>query len=146
MRSGFMRGFGDAGELTAGTDAGIEASGGEKLSPGGEVVVAALALRVGSERTARAGTQIGSEVRAFLPADAEPAQVFDHGDGVVGAGAVRVEVFVAKDERAAGLERAEIRGEEGARVSEMEQAGGGRRDAPAITHRSGYRERVAGSG
>ncbi len=103
-------------EILAGTFAGIDGAGVEELLPGGEIEVAALALRVGSEGAA--------DVGAFLPADSEPAQVFDHGLLEVGAGAMRIEIFVAKDEGAVCGETALIRGEESARVSQVEEACG----------------------
>jgi hypothetical protein len=121
---GLVRSLRGSLEILARTFAGIDCAGVKELLPCGEVRVAAQALRVGREGAAY--------VRAFLPFDAEPAQVFQHGLLEVGAGAMRVEVLVSKDKGAACGEAALIRGEEGARVAEMEEACGRRRYAAAI--------------
>ena len=47
---------------------------------------------------------------------------------------MRVEVFIAEQERAAGGEGALVGGPEGAGVAEMEQARGGGCDAAAVAH------------
>src|SRR5579863_1140861 len=84
----------------------------------------ALALHIRFERAA--------DVGAFVPAQAEPAQVFDCGFGVLGTAAVRVEVFHAQDESAACLAGAFGRGEEGKRMAYMQIACGRGRKTTAI--------------
>ena len=70
------------------------------------------------EREAVALAELG------VPGEAEPVEVFAHGGGELGAGALGVEVFVAEIERAVGGAGALVGDPEGARVAEMEQAGG----------------------
>src|ERR1035437_2579451 len=66
----------------------------EQLSTCVQIEGLATALLVGSKRPAK--------VWAFLPANSQPAQVFECGVGVLGAAAVRVQVFHAHDQRAGG--------------------------------------------
>jgi hypothetical protein len=74
------------------------------------------------------GFAIGGNARGLLklsgPGDAQPAQVFAHGFSEFFARALRVEVFVAEQERAMVLLGALVSDPESARVSEVEQARG----------------------
>ena len=102
------------GQVLARAVAGIDASGIAQLAPGIEVEIAPGALRIGRERPAN--------VRSFLPANAEPAQVFHHRPRKLQLGALRVKVFVAKYQRAAiGLRALEC-GPEGAGVPDVQQS------------------------
>jgi hypothetical protein len=63
-------------------------------------------------------------------------QVFDGGLGVFGAAAVEVQVFHAHRQRAAGRARPFEGRPEGARVAQVQVAGGrGRKTAAIIRHR-----------
>ena len=78
-------------------------------------MLATLALSVGSKRTANIG--------AFLPVDSQPAQVFDHRQGVVGARALWIKVLIPEHEYTAALSCAFICDPEGPPVSRVQIAG-----------------------
>ena len=103
-------------EVAAGAGAGVDEAGGEELLEGGAVGGQALGLRE----------------HGRLPGDAEPGEVFEHGGDEFGAGALGVEVFVAEEEGAVVLAGAGVGGEECGRVAEVEQAGGGGREAADV--------------
>jgi len=108
-----VRGVQALGEIAARAGAGVD------VSPGEESL----------ERGAVGGQAGGLREHGRLPGDAEPGQVFEHRRDEFGAGALRVEVFVAEEERAVVLACAGEGGEKRGRVAEMKQAGGGRREA-----------------
>src|SRR3984885_6261271 len=112
----FVRSADHRGEVFAAAPAGIEISAITEGAPGGEIVVAALALAVRAIRP--------SEIVSFLPFDSQPVQVFDHGVDELGPRTLRVEIFVAQDEDALRVAGADISGKEGAGVAEVEESGG----------------------
>jgi hypothetical protein len=71
-------------------------------------------------------------VGAFLPFDAQPPQVFQHGCRKFGAAAVEIKVFVAKNESTVRLPRAFSRDQKSARMSKMQISSWGRREAAAV--------------
>ncbi len=123
-RGAFM-GRGDGGsEVLSRAAAGIEKAAEEQATPGVDVGLAALTLKIGLAGTA--------DVRAFMPADAEPEQIFNRGAGEFTTGAVGVEIFDAENERALCVAGALIGLPEGAGVADVEIAGGRRRKTAAI--------------
>ena len=95
-----------------------------QVAPGREIVRAALALCVGTVGAAAVG--------AFGPAESQPAEVFDHGLGELGEGALGVEIFVAEDEGAVMVAGALGCYREGTGVACVEQARGGGGEAAAV--------------
>src|SRR6185437_10168563 len=85
----------------------------------------ALALIIGSERPA--------DIRPFLPFEAEPAQVFEHGRDESRFAARAVQVVVAQYQCAAGGARALLGDPERPRMPDMQQPCRRGRDASAIT-------------
>ena len=73
----------------------------------------------------------------LAPRDAKPSQVLDHRCREFRAAALRVKVFVAKNQRATPLSRVPRRNPECPRVPQVKQAGGRGRKPPAI--RTGLR-------
>ena len=75
--------------------------------------------------------EIATNVRAFVPVEAEPGQVAE--DGLLGllGGALEVGVLDAEDELAAPGAREEVVEERGAGAPDVEVAGGRRREADA---------------
>ena len=120
----FVGSRGGERQVFAGAGAGVDGSGVAQFAPGVEVELAALALAVGAEGAA--------DVGAFVPADAQPAKVFEHGVGEVGLGALGVEVLVAKSEYSFAFECALVGRPEGRRVADVEQPGGGGGEAAAV--------------
>lgn len=100
-------------------------AGGVELSESGAIKGEAFAL--GNDR--------------FLPSEAEPAKVLEHGGDEIQTEADGVEVVVAEEQRATGGAGALGGDPEGTRVPEMEVAGG-RRGEPADIRRP--RRRVEG--
>src|SRR5581483_3458557 len=84
-----------------------------QLAPCLEIVRAPLTLRVRVVGT--------TAVCTFAPLNTEPVQVFEHSAGKLRPGAVRIQIFIAKDQSAAVLSRALRRDEECAGVPGMEQ-------------------------
>ncbi len=74
--------------------AGIDRAGGVQAAPDLAVRIESAALRVWSVRPA--------DVWAFLPCDSQPEQIFDCRGRKFRAAAIGIEVFVAKDQHAAG--------------------------------------------
>ena len=74
-------------------------------------------------------------IRPFLPLQAEPAHVFDHGLGELHFRAGCVDVFVAQDQDAAGGQGAPLGDPKRLRVTEVEEAGGRRGEAAAVGRR-----------
>ena len=111
----FVRRVGGEGEVAAGAGAGVGEAGGEELLEGGEVEGEAVGL-----------AEFG------VPGEAEPEEIFAHGGGELGAGALGVEVFVAEIEGAVGGAGALVGDEEGAGVAEVEKACGGWSEAAGV--------------
>jgi len=59
-----------------------------------------------------------------VPGEAEPAEVFAHGGCELGTRALRIEIFIAKVQRALRGAGAPVGDEEGAGVAEVKKAGG----------------------
>src|SRR5271167_2955858 len=89
---GFIRGGGRVGQVLARAGARIDESAIAQFAPALQVKLAAPALLVRRKRSA--------DIGAFVPANAKPAQVLDHGLGEFWLRALRVEVLIAKDQRA----------------------------------------------
>ncbi len=123
-----QRGF----KILARAAAGIEIAAPQQPAPGRQIDGPPLALHVGRKRPAL--------VRALLPANAQPAQVFERGFGINGLAALRVQVFHAHDQRAACLAGPLPGRPEGARVAHVQIAGGRRRKPAAITRRRRWSE------
>jgi hypothetical protein len=96
----------------------------QQPAPGCEIDAAPFALQVGRIRPAF--------VRSLVPADAQPAQIFERGIGVDGAAALAVEVLHAHHQRTARLANALPSSPEGARVAHMQVACGRGRKPSAI--------------
>ena len=112
-------------DVLARAGAGIDVAGGAELVQGVEMKLATFGLIVGSERAAA--------IRAFLPVETEPFEVFIHGRVKFRAATGDVEVFVAQDKDAVLSACALLGDPERARVAEMQIAGGRRGDPPAVT-------------
>lgn len=113
---GGVGGGGGAGDVGAGAGAGVDELEVAEAGESGVVEVEALRLGVRGLGTA--------DVGAFVPVEAEPAEVGDGEFGHAGADTGAVEVFGAEDDAApcpAGKQPGE---EEGAGVAEVEAAGG----------------------
>ncbi len=93
-----MRGLRGLRQIFARARAGVNSAGIAQLLPRLQINIAALALGIRRVRAA--------DIRAFPPLDAEPAQVFEVRVYEFAARALRVEIFVAQEERAAGVARA----------------------------------------
>jgi hypothetical protein len=76
-------------------------------------------------------------VWAFDPLDSQPSQVVHHGLHELWAAALRIQIFVAKDQLAMMLGGALCRDPEGAGVAEMEQARGGGGETSAVEFQMG---------
>src|SRR5690606_6790286 len=92
-----------------------------------QIKPAPLALHVRSVRSA--------DVGAFLPFEPEPAQVLEHLLGIPGLAAIRIEILVAKNERATGGAGALLSRPKGERMPQVQRAAGCGSDATAITFR-----------
>lgn len=88
----------------------------KQLLPSLQIPATSLALNVRPEWT--------SPVRSFVPLDAEPAHILDHRLRVIEPAALRVQVFVAKNESPALFFRPPCCNPEGARMSDMQQPSG----------------------
>ena len=115
-------------QVFARAGAGIDEATIAQRAPGCEVKLAALTLRIWCEEP--------TDIRAFVPIETQPVQVFIHGVYKVRLAALEVEVFVAKDETAVGGSGTLVRDPECARVSQMEVAGrrGGKSSAIRECH------------
>ena len=122
--SAFVRGAGGFEDVAAGAVARIDEAGGVEFFEDGAVERAAGLLVVGRVRAA--------DVGAFLPGEAEPAEVGEHGVDEIEAEAGGVEVVVAEDERAVGEAGAFGGDPEGAGVPKMQIPGGRGGEAAAI--------------
>lgn len=121
----FMGRGGGGGEVFARAAAGIEVAAEEQSTPGVNVGLAALALKI---RLAGA-----ADVGSLMPADAEPEQIFNGGAGVLAAAAVGVKILHAEHQSAVGISRALKGLPEGASMADVEIAGGRRRQTAAVT-------------
>jgi hypothetical protein len=63
-------------EILARAAAGVDQTACPKLAPDAKIAIAALALAVWTVRSANIGT--------FVPANAQPLQILNHGAGVLG--------------------------------------------------------------
>jgi hypothetical protein len=90
-------------------------------------VIAALALRIRAE--------CPTNIRPFVPTDAEPVEVIEHRIGEIRFGALRIQILIAQNQGSGGIARSDVRDPEGARVAEVQQAGWRGRDASAIPGR-----------
>ncbi len=127
-----VRGAGGFEDVAARAMAGIDEAGGVEFFEDGSVERASGLLVVG-----RVGA---AEVGAFLPHEAEPAQVGEHGFDEIEAEAGRVEVVVAQDERAGGLPCALGGDPEGARVPEVQVTSRGGRETASVGGRGHVKE------
>lgn len=87
-----------------------------KPPPGVKIESVTLALRIRREGT--------PDIRALLPSDSQPLEIFDERLHVLGLGALWIEIFVAQDERSLGFACALVGSPEGRRVTEVEKASG----------------------
>jgi len=99
-------------KVFAGAGARVDVALAKKFAPGFEVARAALTLHVWSEGAA--------EVGSFIPIDSEPAEIFIHRSLELGTRAIRVEILVAKDERASGIASSLIGIPKGAGVAQVQ--------------------------
>jgi hypothetical protein len=111
-----VRRAGGGGDVFPRTGAGINESGGAELIERSAVETHAFALIVGRKRS--------PTVRAFLPLEAEPFQVVEHGGDEFWFAAGAIQVFVAEDQFAAVQNGALLRSPESPRVAEVQVAGG----------------------
>lgn len=118
----FVRGAGGEREFAPRACAGVNETGLPQFAPGRQVKRMALALRI---------RRMGSaNIRPLLPADSEPAQVFQHCGIELVAGPLPVEIVVAKDERS--RTGASGGNQERSSVSQVQQTGGRRRQAAPV--------------
>src|SRR5689334_10393109 len=96
-------------QVFARAGAGIDATGIAQTPPAFQVKTAALALRIRSKRAAY--------VRAFVPFETKPAQVFKHCLNKLRLASLKVEVFIAKDQLASGSAGAPVCDPEGPRMA-----------------------------
>lgn len=111
---GVRRG-GRALQVSARAGAGIDEAGGAKLFKGGMVEVGALALIVGGEGAA--------EIRAFVPLEAEPLEIFQERTDELRTRTRGVEILIAKNQHTVLRARALPGGPEGAGVTEVKVPG-----------------------
>ncbi len=100
------------GQILARAGAREDVAAVAELPPGVEIETVAFALRVRSEGAA--------DVRSLLPRDSQPVKIFDKSLHVLQLGALRIEVFVAQDERSVGLQSALVGSPEGGSVTKVE--------------------------
>src|SRR5580658_9351180 len=111
-------------KIFAGAAARIEMATPKQPAPGGKVEGPSAALHIWSKRPAL--------VRPLLPADPEPAQIFECGFGKHRFTALRVQVFHAHHECATRIARPLPRSPECARVAHMQIARWRRRKPAAV--------------
>lgn len=92
--------------------------------PSRKIVFATFALRIWTDGSAAVGT--------FLPGDAEPVEIVDHGIDESGAAALRIQVLVAENESSASFGCSLRSRPERSRMAEMEKTGRRGCDASAI--------------
>ncbi len=131
---GFVRCGGGGEDVFAGAGAGVNQAGIAQLLERAFVDKASFTLVVGCEGAAAIGT--------FLPLEAEPAQVLEHGGDELRLASREVQVFVAQDQAASSGLCALLRDPECARVAEVQVAGRGRREAAAVARGMGGMENV----
>ncbi len=83
-----------------------------QLPPRLQIVLSPLALRIGTHRPAA--------IRSFGPRDSQPAQILDHGLHELRAAALRIQIFIAKDQLPTMLRRTARRGPERARMAQVQ--------------------------
>src|SRR5260221_13170536 len=77
--------------------------------------------------------RLGREVRAFVPIQAQPAEVFIHGADEFRLASLVVQVFIAEDKASASGTGTPPRYPESPGMSQMQVAGGRWRKPPAIS-------------
>ncbi len=119
-----MRRLQGAPDVLPGTFARINEALGLKSFESGAIQLEPLALVVWSKGAPAVGP--------FVPLEAEPAQVLEHGADKFGFAPGPVEVFVAKQESAALRACALLRGPKSSRVAKMKETGRGGGDSATI--------------
>src|SRR5437763_5080207 len=87
----------------------------------------------------RVRTKGTTAVWTFRPGDSQPVQVFNQGLHKLGPAALRVQVFIAENQRSAALTASLRCNPERARASEVEKTSGRWGEASAIGDGSGVR-------
>ena len=105
-----------SGQVLARAAAREEKSAAHELAPRVEIKSPAASLRIGRIRP--------TLIWPFLPANSQPAQVFNGGLGKIDAAAIGVQVFHAHDERAARVTRPLAGRPESACVAHVQIASG----------------------
>src|SRR5436305_11521271 len=82
-------------QIFARTGTWIDQSAVAQLAPSVQIKAAAFALRV---RPKTASTHAALKIKAFVPIQTQPAQVFIHGADELRLASLIVEVFIAEDE------------------------------------------------
>jgi hypothetical protein len=113
---GLVWGQSGVGEIAAGATAWVDPSAISEPAPSPEEMIKATTL----------------EIRAFIPCEIEPAEVFDGGLGIFRLAAVRIEILDAKDEGALCATGALVGAPKSERVAGVEVTGGGGGDAAAV--------------
>jgi len=116
-----------AQDILARTGAGVNKPAGAQFLESCAVKFDTLTLVIRSERT--------TAVRAFLPLETEPAQIFEHRGNKLRFAAIPVEVFVAQDQTAVRGQGALLGNPESASMSKVQQARGRWGEAAAVTDR-----------
>ena len=111
-------------DIPSRASARIDCPGVPQCSPSRKIVFSALALRVGTIGSAAIGP--------FPPLNSQPPKVFVHRLNVLWPATLWIEIFVSEDERPAMLLRALSGGPERPGMSDVQQTGRGRRQAPAV--------------
>jgi hypothetical protein len=83
--------------------------------------------------TLRVRREWAAAIRPLLPAQAEPAQILDHGRDELLAGPDRVEVFIAQNESASGGDGSFLRHPKSAGMTHMKKARWRRRQSTSIS-------------
>ena len=112
------------GQILTRTGARIDKAGIAQFLPCSYVVFPPLALAIRRVRSAA--------IPAFLPMNAQPKQVFDHGRNKFRPRSLRIKIFVAQDQDSVTLSRSLRCDQEGPCMAEMKQSGGRRCKTPAI--------------
>ena len=113
-----------AEDVLAGTGAGIDVTSSAEVFEGGAIEVESFALRIRGEGAAAIGS--------FLPFEAEPAEVVEHGGDKLRPATRAIEVFVSEDQGAVLGASPFLRGPKGAGVAKVEEAGRRRGEAAPV--------------
>src|SRR5215469_6188429 len=120
----FVRSFERALQIFARAAARIDEAAVAEFAPRVDIEIAPLALHVRTKSSAGIGP--------FLPGQAEPAQILEHGVNEFGPGALKIQILVAKNKFAACGAGPLVGHPEGSRVAEMKVSGRRRSEAAAI--------------